>query len=65
MEEWLSLLVGAVDELVVDIGIGIVRTGISLVADIAGSLLGRGSSPSHGTVPIKSIRRSHVTGFSL
>ena len=44
MVEWLSLVVGAVDELVVDVGIGMVRTGISLVADITGSLLGRGST---------------------
>jgi hypothetical protein len=42
--EWFSLVVGAVAELVVDVGIGIVRTGISLVADIIGSLLGRGST---------------------
>ena len=41
MVEWLSLVVGAVDELVADVGIGIVRTGISLVADITGSLLGK------------------------
>ena len=44
--EWLSLIVGAVDELVVDDGIGIVRTGISLVADITESLLGRGGGSS-------------------
>lgn len=44
--EWLSLVVGTVDEPVVDVGIGIVRTGISLVADMtaSGSLLGRGGS---------------------
>ena len=47
--EWLSLIVGAVDEPVV-VGIGIVRTGISLVADMTGSLLGRGGTGSHGVL---------------
>jgi hypothetical protein len=44
--EWLSVVVGAVDELVADFGIGIVKVGISLVADITGSLLGRGDTGS-------------------
>lgn len=42
MVEWLSVVVGAEDELVDDVGIGMVRTGISLEADITGSLLGKG-----------------------
>ena len=41
MVEWLSLVVGAVDELVVDVGIGIVSAGISLVADITERFVGK------------------------
>lgn len=37
MAEWFSFVIGTTDELVVDVGIGIVGTGISLVADITGS----------------------------
>lgn len=43
--EWLSFVIGRADELVVDVGIGIVRTGVSLVVNITGSgLLGRGTT---------------------
>lgn len=42
---WLSVIVGAVDELVVNVGIRLVKTGISLVADITGSLLGTDCPP--------------------